>query len=123
MSESESENMQTIRLEASRRGWLLLRNNSGAYFDKHGRIIRYGLGNDSAKVNAAIKSPDLIGIRTVTITPDMVGMTIGQFVAIETKKKGWRMDKTAKAQANFGKIITERGGIFQFATGPGDITW
>ena len=116
---TEIDVQQAIRLEAGRRGTPLLRNNSGASFDKNGRLIRYGLGNDSDKINAVFKSSDLIGIYPVTITPEMVGRTVGVFFAVEVKAPGWKFrdsDKRVVAQKNFGDWVTRHGGLFRFAT-------
>lgn len=53
------------------------RNNVGGFKDPAtGRFIRYGL---------FVGSSDLIGWRTVTITPDMVGQTFAQFLSVEVK--------------------------------------
>lgn len=121
---SETDAMQTIRLEAARRGVLLMRNNSGATFDQTGRMIRFGLGNDSDKVNKVIKSSDLIGIRPTLVTPEMVGQTVGVFVAVEVKAPGWKFrpgDERAVAQKNFGDMVLRHGGMFTFATCPEDV--
>lgn len=116
---SEAATQQLIRLEAARRGTPLLRNNSGACMDSTGRMIRYGLGNDSGKINEVFKSSDLIGICPVVITPEMVGRTIGMFLAVEVKAPGWKFresDKRAVAQKNFGDWVTAHGGQFRFVT-------
>ena len=67
---SEGAIQGTIRLEASRKGLRLWRNNVGAFIDKNGNFIRYGLANDSKRMNDLIKSSDLIGIRPVTHEPN-----------------------------------------------------
>lgn len=121
---SEAQIQQDIRLDAARHGTPLLRNNSGATFDEQGRMVRYGLGNDSAKINKVFKSSDLIGIWPVTVTREMVGRTLGVFFAVECKAPGWKFresDKRAVAQKNFGEWVQSHGGVFMFATGPGDI--
>jgi len=116
---SEAELQQQVRLEAARRGTPLWRNNNGACFDETGRLIRYGLGNDSAKLSKVWKSSDLIGIYPVMITPAHVGMTLGVFYAAEVKHPGWHLtpgDKRAQAQSAFGQTVIEHGGIFRFLT-------
>jgi hypothetical protein len=121
---SEAATQQLIRLEAARRGTPLLRNNSGACMDSTGRMIRYGLGNDSNKINEVFKSSDLIGICPVVITPDMVGRTLGVFLAVEVKAPGWEFspgDDRAVAQKNFGDWVMNHGGLFRFATKPEDV--
>lgn len=110
------------RLLASREGRAIWRNNVGALRDKGGRTIRYGLCNDSKRVNQFMKSSDGIGINPVLITPQMVGTTIGQFDAVETKKGGWDYSDTDReaAQLNFGNYVMSLGGRFRFSTYLGD---
>jgi hypothetical protein len=54
----------------------LYRNNCGVLQDRRGVPVRYGLQPGSS---------DLIGWRTVTITPDMVGQQVAVFTSIEVK--------------------------------------
>lgn len=118
---SESATSKECELIAARAGQRLFRNNSGALKNEHGVMIRYGLGNTSQKINNVMKSSDYIGIKTVIITPDMVGSKIGQFMAIEMKRPDWHMtpsDKRAQAQATFGVVVENAGGIFSFITHP-----
>lgn len=121
--QSEAAVQQLVRLEASRLGMRLFRNNVGACKDDTGRVIRYGLCNDSAQMNKAVKSSDLIGIRPVIITPDMIGHTIGQFVAREVKRPGWSYRGTDRevAQQAFGQLVLKLGGDFKFCTGEGSL--
>lgn len=98
---------------------ILWRNNLGAAFDPNGNFIRYGLANDSKQMNKIVKSGDLIGIRKVFITENMVGTTIGQFVSRETKKVGWQYtgDEREEAQANWIALVNKYGGDAQFVGG------
>lgn len=111
------------RLLASKMGWRLFRNNCGALKDENGRVVRYGIANDTPAMNKRIKSSDLIGIRPVVITPDMVGSTIGQFVAREVKRGGWKYKGTEheEAQLAFGTLIIGLGGDFKFWSGEGQL--
>ena len=111
------------RLLASKMGWRLFRNNVGVLKDERGVPVRYGIANDSPAMNKRIKSSDLIGVRPVIITPDMVGSTIGQFVAREVKKAGWKYKGTEheKAQLAFGTLIIGLGGDFKFWSGEGEL--
>lgn len=123
-SQSEAAVQQLIRLEAGRRGTPLLRNNSGAARDDRGQMIRFGLGNDSKRINDVFKSSDLIGIYPVVVTPDMVGRTLGLFFAVEVKAPGWKLtpgDKRAQAQLAFGEWVRKHGGVFCFATDPTEV--
>lgn len=121
---SEGEVLNAIRLAASMEGIPLWRNNVGAAQDAKGNWTRFGLANDSNAVNAAFKSSDLIGVRPVTITPDQVGCTIGQFVAIEVKRGGWvyKGNPREKAQLAFLHAIEAVGGFAKFANGV-DALW
>lgn len=121
---SESYQQSLVRLEAPHFGVWLTRNNVGALLDTTGRPVRYGLANESAQQNAVIKSSDLIGIRSVTITPQHVGHVIGQFVAREMKESTWNYkgNKHEKAQRAFIDFINSKGGDAAFCTGPGSFT-
>lgn len=115
----ESFVQSSVRLEASKKGLRLFRNNSGAVHTEDGRFIRFGLCNDSERVNKVIKSADLIGIRPVVITRFHVGHVFGQFVARECKPAQWRYGATERevAQLKFLELIMSLGGDAAFATG------
>lgn len=111
------------RLLASQMGWRLFRNNKGVLPDARGVPVRFGLCNETAALGKRLRSSDLIGIRPVVITQDMVGSTIGQFVAREIKKAGWKYKGTEheEAQLRFGEIVIGLGGDFKFWSGEGDL--
>ena len=79
---SEQSIQQHIRLACSRGPVRLMRNNTGTLRDQHGRPVSFGLAKGSA---------DLIGWRTVTITPDMVGQQVAVFTSIEVKTATGRL--------------------------------
>lgn len=81
--------------------------------------IRYGLSNDSAKLNEKIKSHDLIGIVPRLITPDMLGSVIGQFGSVEAKRPGWTYTGRGReeGQATWGALILRSAGFAKFSTG------
>lgn len=96
-----------IRAEAARRGVYLWRNNTGVLSDLTGRPVRFGLGNDSERLNRELKSSDLIGLTAR-----------GRFVAIECKSPGWvtpRGDREL-AQERFINLVKGNGGIAGFCT-------
>lgn len=101
------------------------RNNVGACEDATGRLIRYGLGNDSAQLNKVIKSSDLICITPVTAFVQSFGWcTLGVFTALECKRSDWHMtpgDQRAAAQLAFHDIVRANGGFAGFVTKPEDI--
>ena len=108
----ESTVSDEVRLKASQLGWRLWRNNVGVAVDKRGIPVRYGLCNESKRMNTKTKSSDLIGIRPVVITQDMVGTTVGVFVAVEVKKSTWKWSGSPRelAQNNFLDIVNKLGG-------------
>ena len=76
----------------------LWRNNTGALKDQRGQLVRYGLCPGSS---------DLIGFRTVVITPDMVGQRIAIFTAVEVKDRG----KPTDQQQAFINLVQQAGGL------------
>ncbi|MGB4498522.1 MAG: VRR-NUC domain-containing protein [Methylococcaceae bacterium] len=77
----------------------VFRNNVGALKTETGQLVRFGLEKSSS---------DLIGFRSIKITPDMVGKTIAQFVSIEIKtEKG----KPTDGQKRWLDMILKFGGI------------
>lgn len=103
----ESAIQANLRIEASRLGFSLWRNNSGAMEDATGRLIRFGLGNVSSRISKVWKSSDLIGIGPG-----------GRFVAVECKSPGWNGPTNDReiAQRNFLTNVESLGGIGLFAT-------
>ena len=102
---SEAAVQADIRLAAAKRGDLVLWcNNSGALTDDAGRLIRFGLGNDSAAANKRMKSADLIGIHRPS----------GRFVSIEVKRPGWKHSDASerdRAQAAWAATVAAMGGV------------
>lgn len=76
---------------------------------KRPRYVRFGLHPGS---------PDLVGWRTVTITADMVGSVVGQFVGIEVKQNG---AKPSTEQARFLAAITGAGGFANYWHDPASV--
>jgi hypothetical protein len=91
-SPSEHEIQQRIRLACGRGPVRLWRNNTGALVDRQGRLVRFGLCRGSS---------DLISLRSLEITPELVGQRIAQFVALEPDLAA--MDK-ASGSAEVGDI-------------------
>lgn len=78
----ETDLMDRIRLECSTGDTRLWRNNVGLAYARDGRPVRFGLHPGS---------PDLIGLRTIMVTPDMVGRRLAAFVGIEVKAAHGRL--------------------------------
>lgn len=110
-------------LEASRKGVRMWRNNVGALKDANGRVVRYGLANETARLNETLKSSDYIGWRTVIIQPHHVGMRFGQCVLREMKAPGWNYTGTKRevAQLAFLGMAANAGCDAAFCTGEGSL--
>ena len=131
---AEGAAQQRARVNAAKQGGILWRNNVGATkavehhtcpkcrfsFRVEKTPVRYGLCNDSQQLNKHFKSSDLIGIYPLTITHSMVGSIVGQFWAVEVKAPGTYInmnDQRIAAQANYGALVEQRCGKFQFSYG------
>ncbi len=114
---NESTVQKHIRLAAKEDGVLLLRQNSGALKDMTGRLVRFGLANESKQMNDQFKSGDLIGITPLVITPEMVGKTVGVFTSVEVKTEGWKYKGTPHemAQERWRAWVASYGGFAGFA--------
>ena len=98
---AETTLQQQIRLALGTRSDLrLFRNQVGQLPDpRTGRPVQFGLARGSA---------DLIGWRTVMVTPDMVGQQLAVFTSIEVKTPTGRL---APLQANWLDAVQNAGGI------------
>ena len=123
MNKSEMAIQNEIMLKSSKQGMKLFRNNVGVAKREDGIPVRYGLANSSKKINTVIKSSDLIGIKPIIITTDMIGKTIGQFVSIEVKKSKWEYKGTPReiAQKNWIDLINKLGGDAKFINNAEDL--
>ncbi len=119
--QSEKSVQDEARLIISQKGGRAFRNNKGVLKDERGVPVRFGLCNDTPKMGERLRSSDLITCEPVLITPEMIGLTIGQFGAIEVKKRGWHYTGTEheQGQLRFGELIIGLGGKFRFWNGEG----
>ena len=114
---SEAAAQGEIRLAAPEWGGVLWRNNVGAWTDENGIPIRYGLANDSRKLNRKVKSSDLIGFLPMLIGYEHVGRLVAVLTAIDAKRGDWKWTgtKAEVAQQRFINIVRTGGGIAGFA--------
>jgi hypothetical protein len=122
-NDSEARVQAEIRLEGAKKGVRLWRNNVGVLLDARGVPVRYGLANDSQRLNQACKSGDLIGWRRLLITGEQVGTHIAQFVSRECKHAGWKYkgDAHERAQLKWIEVVTADGGDAKFCSGEGSL--
>jgi hypothetical protein len=101
VANAETDLQQRIRLALGTRPDLrLFRNQVGQLPDpRTGRPVQFGLARGSA---------DLIGWRTVTITPDMVGQRLAVFTSLEIKTPTGRL---TPAQHNWLGAVRAAGGV------------
>ena len=83
-SPSEHEIQQRIRLACGRGTVRLWGNPTGALVDQQRRFGRCGLW--AVGCGLCKGSSDLIGLRSLEITPELVGQRLAQFVALEVKR-------------------------------------
>jgi hypothetical protein len=96
---TEQQIQQHIRLACGKGDCRLFRNNTGTLKDANGRPVQFGLCKGSA---------DLIGWRTITITPDMVGRQVAVFTSIEVKTPTGRV---RPEQQQWLKAVQAAGGV------------
>lgn len=121
---SESNVQSRVRLAGPAAGFRLFRNNCGVLTDERGVPVRFGLANDSKKLNEKLKSHDLIGWRRLAVTPDMVGKTVAQFASLECKHANWKPGEhrdREQAQMRWATLVAADGGFSRFVTGPEQI--
>jgi len=98
--ESEQYIQQSIRLAVGTHPDVrLFRNNCGSCIADNGRRVTFGLCPGSS---------DLIGFRSVTITPNMVGQQLAVFTAVEVKAAKGR---PTEQQQKFLALVERHGGI------------
>jgi hypothetical protein len=96
---SETAILQSIRAAVSSGPNRVFRNNVGMAVAADGRRIQYGLAKGSS---------DLIGWRTIKITPEMIGLDLAQFVSLEVKSP---RGKVRPEQINWLRAVNDAGGI------------
>lgn len=101
MSNAETTLQQQIRLALGTDPQLrLFRNQVGSLPDpRTGRLVTFGLARGSA---------DLVGWRTVEITPEMVGQRVAVFLSIEIKTPTGRLRPDQQAWL---RTVQQAGGI------------
>ena len=99
--QSEQTIQQHIRLACSNGPVRLWRNNVGRLPNpRTGQWVDYGVGGKGAG--------DLLGWRTITITPEMVGQRVAVFCSIEVKTATGRI---RQEQQQWLDAVTAAGGI------------
>ena len=108
---TETDIQRSIQLELSNGPTRLWRFQIGNFELLDGRRIQVGIAGMS----------DLLGLHSVTITPDMVGRTLAVFVACEVKNPLAHTEKERlKAQQMYIDAVRRMGGLAGFADSPED---
>jgi hypothetical protein len=126
---SESGILRDAMLRLTEWGARVFRNNVGVGWAGHlERVARpqhvFVRPEDVVLRNArplhaglCVGSSDLIGWKTVEVTPGMVGQRVAVFLAVEGKVKNGRL---TEAQRQFLKVVSEAGGIVRIAREEGE---
>lgn len=107
MGKIETDISNECRLAASECGAVAMRNNRGAYKDKNGRWVKYGVGDPGGS--------------------DLIGWTRdGKFLAMEVKPPGWfpsgRVESERfEQQKNFIAQVIKSGGVGGVVRGKTDV--
>lgn len=102
----------------------LFRNNVGTAFQgkhsfledgnlllKYPRRIKFGL---------CVGSSDIVGLKSIIITPDMAGQRFARFSALEIKGDGGRVTSD---QSDFLAMVEYMGGLAGVVRKPEDAAW
>lgn len=114
---SETDIMRSLMKVLSASGARVFRNNVGQAWI--GKVLRRTADTitiaDPRPLHAGLcpGSSDLIGWRSITITPDMVGKTVAVFAAVEAKTRAGRLSAD---QSNFLRFVHDAGGVAIIAT-------
>lgn len=98
MQNPETKIQNRIMMAMSKKGYLCWRNQVGLFKTMDGRTVNIGVKGSS----------DLMAIKPIVITPDMVGQTLPIFVAVEVKTATGRQSEPQKKwQAAVEKLGVE----------------
>ena len=81
-------------------------------------VTRQRVGGDWTEYGLGKGSPDYIGWKTISITPDMVGQKVAVFVGLEAKTED---GKPSADQRGWIEIINKAGGLSQVCRNKKDI--
>lgn len=111
MASAETKILNRVWKRASVLGYRLFRNNVG--------LFRRLTTDDLVRCGLCPGSADLIGWRTIQITPEMVGTHIAQFVAVEIKTPQGRISQQQRAWL---ETVQQAGGVALVARSEDDIS-
>jgi hypothetical protein len=117
---SEGDNQANIMLALGRGATRLFRNHVGqGWTGKFARTegpFTILLEARRCTFGLCVGSSDLVGWKTVTITPDMVGQRVALFTAIEVKRNTGGV--TSEDQSKFVTAVRMAGGLAGVARNP-----
>jgi len=94
--------------EVIKRAGLVITLQRGDVLIKNARLVEFGLTDGAS---------DLIGLRSIVVTPDMVGQKLAVFTALEVKTPAGRVEPE---QRNFIEFVQRFGGIAGVVRSPDD---
>lgn len=112
MSKQEKSIQSSILLSLSGAGSTVWRNETagawvGRPIHREGQTVTLA-GARMLQAGLCVGSCDIIGVTPVTITPDMIGRTVGVFTAVEVKAAKGRV---SAEQERFISAVKRAGGI------------
>lgn len=124
LTETDVQNLS--RLAIQRAGGVAWRNNRGALPDQRGIPVRFGLGNDSARLSETFKTGDLVGLYPCRVQLLDAGSmpvpvySLGIFCMWECKPPAWRWRGVQHERAQLAaiKFVRGHGGRAGFVTEP-----
>lgn len=108
MRNKETNIMNNIMLDMSKKGYLCWRNQVGLFKTLDGRTVNIGIKGSS----------DLMAVKPTVITPEMVGQTLAVFVAVEVKTATGRQ---SEPQKKWQKAVEKLGVKYILARSENDI--
>lgn len=108
MQNPETKIQNRIMIKMSQKGYLIWRNQVGLFKTLDGRTVNIGIKGSS----------DLMAIKPIVITPEMVGQKLAVFVAVEVKTATGRQ---SEPQKKWQKAVEKLGVKYILARSENDI--
>lgn len=119
-TETEIQNLSRVAVQDA--GGVAWRNNRGCLPREDGTPIRFGLANDSSKLDKVFKTGDLVGLfpHFLKIPGGDTGFQVGIFCMWECKPEDWVWRGTERERAQWAAImfVRARWGLAGFVTHP-----
>ncbi len=110
---NESPILESLLRKLNRGNIRMFRNNVGVAYQGNVKDLGFRkkliINSSVIKFGLCPGSSDLIGWKSITITPEMVGQRIAVFTAVEVKRP--KKSRASEGQLNFIEQVKQAGGI------------